>query len=81
MTWRELKTFINKRARENNLFLGTDVNLYDFKTGDEHVVNITELSCSDDETEDGNSTNWVAYLSINDEEINNETETEEASID
>lgn len=81
MTWRELKNFINKRARDNKLFLDTDVNLYDFSNGEEYPVDITELSCSGEEVEDGNDTNWVAYLSINEKELDDETETKEASVD
>lgn len=81
MTWRELKNFINKRARENKGFLDATVNLYNFENGDEHEVDITELSCSKDEAEDNSETNWVAYLSINDEEETNETETTEAGVD
>lgn len=80
MTWRELKNFINKRARDNKGFLDADVNLYDFETELEHEVNLTELSCSNDEAEENSDTNWVAYLSINDEETDNETEAEETSI-
>lgn len=81
MTWRELKNFINKRAKENKGFLDATVNLYNFEDGDEHEVNITELSCSDDESEDNSETNWVAYLSINDKEETDETETKEAGVD
>ena len=81
MTWRELKNFINKRARENKSFLDGTINLYDFETGDEHEVDITELSCSNDEAEEVSETNWVTYLSINDKEDADETETKEASID
>jgi hypothetical protein len=80
MTWRELKNFINKQARLNKDFLETDVKLYNYENGDENDVDITELLCNDDESENDNS-NWVPYLSINDEEQDNETETEEASID
>lgn len=80
MTWRELKNFINKRAKENKAFLNMDVNLYDFEDGEEYTVDITELSCGEDEAEEGNITNWVAYLSINHEEYDNETEVEETGI-
>lgn len=80
MTWRELKNFINKRARTNSGFLDSNVNLYDYNDGEEYPVDITELSCSDEEVEHGNETNWVVYLCINDEEQDNETETKEASI-
>lgn len=80
MTWRELKNFINKRARENKCFLDNEVNLYDFKDGEEYSVDITELSCGNDEIESGSDNNWVAYLSINEEEFINETKTKETSI-
>ena len=30
MTWRDLKNFINKRARENKQFLDIEVNLFEF---------------------------------------------------
>ncbi len=80
MTWRELKNFINKQARTNSGFLDSNVNLYDYNNGEEYPVDITELSCGDDEIEHDSQTNWVAYLCINDEEQDNETETKEASI-
>lgn len=80
MTWRELKNYINKSARSSKEFLDNDVKLYDFSTGDEHDVDITELLCGEEESELENS-NWVSYLSINQEELNNEDGTEEeASI-
>lgn len=79
MTWRELKNFINKKARDRKEFLDTDVSLYDFKTGDEYTVNTTELLGESDEEDDSN---WIPYLSINEEEeTTNETETKETSID
>lgn len=81
MTWGELKNFINKRARNNKDFLDHDVNLYDFSNGEEYRVNITELSCGEDEAEDGNITNWVAYLSINEEDNDeNNSKTKETSF-
>ena len=80
MTWRDLKDFINKRAKDNQLFLDMDVNLYDFSDGEEYEVSITELSCSGEELEDGNNTNWVAYLSINQEELEDEDQTKETSV-
>ena len=79
MTWRELKNLINKNARNNKCFLDADIKLYDFKDGEEYPVNITELSCSDEEVDANSETNWVIYLSINDKELDNENE--EASID
>ena len=80
MTWRELKNTINKWGRANEDFLDSDVKLYDFHTGDEFLVNITELLCGDDNNDSDNG--WVPYLSINDiEDETNETETEETGID
>lgn len=82
MNWRELKNFINKNARNNKCFLDTEVKLYNFKDGEEYQIDITELSCSDDEIDENSETNWVPYLSINhEEELDNETETKEASVD
>lgn len=80
MTWRELKNFINKNSRENKTFLDTEVQLYDFKNGEEYQVDVTELSCGDDEIDELSETNWVPYLSINGEELDNENQDEEASI-
>lgn len=79
MTWRELKNYINKSARSNTDFLDSEVKLYNFSTGDENLVDITELLCGEEESEHETS-NWVSYLSINQEELDNETE-EETSID
>lgn len=79
MTWRELKNFINARARKNQLFLDEEVQLYDFSTGEEYNVGTTEMLCGEDEAEDGNNTNWVAYLTIN-EGVDDEDTEEEASI-
>ena len=82
MTWRELKNFINKNARNNKCFLDTEVQLYNFKDGEEYPVDITELSCSNDEIDENSETNWVPYLSINhEEELDNETETKETGVD
>jgi hypothetical protein len=67
MTWNELKTFISNM--ESN-FLDTEVLLYDFNTGDEYVIDVTELMLN----------GWTPYLSINNEEINNEAKTEETSF-
>lgn len=79
MTWRELKNFINKTARKRKDFLDNNVNLFDFESGDEHEVNITELLCGEDESDD--SSNWIPYLSINDiKELENETEAKETGI-
>jgi hypothetical protein len=84
MTWRELKNLINKKAREDKSFLDNAINIYNFEDGEEYEVDITELSCSDEEISEDSQTNWVTYLSINHEKeegIENETETKETSID
>ncbi len=82
MTWRELKNYINKKARERKEFLDTEVNVYDFKDGEEYVIDVTELLCGEDEVEESENSNWIPYLSINDnEDTTDETETKEASID
>jgi hypothetical protein len=79
MTWRELKKFIAKQSKLNKDFLDNEVKLYDYSNGDETNVDITELLCNEEESDD--NSNWVPYLSINDEEQNDETETKEASVD
>lgn len=84
MTWRELKNLINKKAREDKSFLDNIVNIYNFQDGEEHEVDVTELSCGNEEISEDSQTNWVTYLSINHEKeegIENETETKETSVD
>jgi len=77
MTWRELKNYINKQARENKDFLDEKVRVYDFCAGDEYEADVTELHGDAEEDESG----WIPYLSINTEDVENETETKEASVD
>jgi hypothetical protein len=77
MTWRELKNYINKQARENKDFLDEVARVYDFQNGDEYEADVTELLGDSEEDESG----WVPYLSINTEDVENETETKEASVD
>jgi hypothetical protein len=77
MTWRELKNYINKQARENKDFLNEVARVYDFNNGNEHEADVTELHGDSEEDESG----WVPYLSINTEDVANETETKEASVD
>jgi hypothetical protein len=77
MTWRELKNYINKQARENKDFLNEVARVFDFHTGSEHEADVTELHGDSEEDESG----WVPYLSINTEDVENETETKEASVD
>jgi hypothetical protein len=67
MTWNELKTFISKMDTD---YLDKQVFIYDFSNGDEHPVDITELMIN----------GWTPYLSINNEELNDETKTKETSI-
>ena len=40
MTWRELKNLINKQGRKHDQFLDSEVNLYDFKDGEEYTVDV-----------------------------------------
>lgn len=77
MTWRDLKDFISKQTKKNRSFLNEELLLYDFQGGDEYQVNLTELIPNTDSEESG----WKVYLSINDKEVENETETKETSID
>lgn len=76
MTWRELKDFISKTARKNKTFLDEDIKVYDFVDGSEFDVNVTELITNADSETSG----WKIYLSINDKECNNESETQETGI-
>lgn len=74
MTWQELKKYISDLDES---FLDSQVKLYDYNTGDEHEVDVTELlitECNEDDENDG----WVPYLSINEKELENETK--EASL-
>lgn len=79
MTWRELKNLINKQGRKHEQFLDSEVNLYDFKDGEEYSVDITELLVGEDETTTEND-NWVMYLAINHEETTDENKTSKTGI-
>jgi hypothetical protein len=79
MTWRELKNFINKQARQNKDFLDNEVKLYDYSDGEEYSADITELLCDKEESNNDQS-NWTPYLSINNEEEYNETEVKETGV-
>lgn len=77
MTWQELKDYISNLDEE---FLDSQVKLYDYNTGDEYEVDVTELlinECNDEDENDG----WVPYLSINEKELDNEDKTQETSVD
>jgi hypothetical protein len=76
MTWQELKKFISKMDKS---YLDSQVKLYDYSDGSEYNIDITELLIN--EGIDGEDEGWVPYLSINHEEVKNETKTEETSID
>jgi hypothetical protein len=76
MTWQELKKFISKLDKS---FLDSQVKLYDYSTGEEHEVDITELLINERNEEDEND-GWVPYLSINEKELDNETETAETGV-
>lgn len=77
MTWQELKKFISKLDKS---FLDSNVKLYDYSTGEEYNVDITELLINEKNEEDEND-GWVPYLSINEKELDNETEVAETGID
>jgi hypothetical protein len=77
MTWRELKNFINKQARNNKHFLEESVNIFDYSTGELFAGGLTELLVEATENMD---TGWVAYIAINEQELEDE-EAKEASID
>lgn len=76
MTWQELKKFISKLDKS---FLDSQVKLYDYADGEEYEVDITELLINERDEEDEND-GWVPYLSINEKELENETETAETGI-
>jgi hypothetical protein len=68
MTWRELKQYIES---QEEYFLEQPVKLYDFCSGDEFDVDVTELQCGND--------GWTPYISINSEVENGKTK--ETSVD
>ena len=77
MTWRELKEYIEQQDQN---FLDSEVNVYDYNDGSEYGANVTELLLGEDDEETG----WVPYLTINQEEEDeddNKNEIEEESID
>jgi uncharacterized protein involved in high-affinity Fe2+ transport len=77
MTWRELKEYIEQQDQN---FLDSEVNVYDYNDGSEYGANVTELLLGEDDEETG----WVPYLTINQEEEDedgNKNEIENASID
>ena len=81
MTWRELKQYIDQQKKLlGDEFLDSDINVYDFVDGSEYKANVTELLFGEDEEETG----WVPFITINQEEFDNEntkSEAEEASFD
>jgi len=76
MTWQELKKYISKMDKS---FLDSQVKLYDYSDGEEYEVDITELLINERDEYDEND-GWVPYLSINEGEIDNETEVAETGI-
>jgi hypothetical protein len=76
MTWRELKEYIE---HQDESFLDSEVNVYDYDNGSEYEASVTELLLGEDDEETG----WVPYLTINEEENGNDNqdETKETSID
>lgn len=76
MTWQELKKFISKLDKS---FLDSQVKLYDYSDGEEYEIDVTELLINERDEEDEND-GWVPYLSINEKELDNETETAETGV-
>jgi hypothetical protein len=76
MTWRELKEYIE---HQDESFLDSEVNVYDYDNGSEYGASVTELLLGEHDEETG----WVPYLTINEEEHGNDNqdETKETSID
>lgn len=68
MTWLELKKYISKMDKS---LLNSHIKVYDYCDGSEYPINITELLIND---------GWTPYLSINEEELTNEDETKETSV-
>lgn len=78
MTWRELKCYIEQQGED---FMDSDIQVYDFADGTEYQADVTELLFGEDEDEE---TRWVPYLTINQEEYDNDNakgETKETSVD
>jgi hypothetical protein len=78
MTWRELKSYIEKQDEE---FMDSNIQVYDFSDGSEYEADVTELLFGEDEKEEAG---WVPYLTINQKEYDDENtrgETKETSVD
>lgn len=77
MTWRELTKYIEQQS-SNDDFLDSEIKIYDFSDGEEYEASVTELLFGNDDEETG----WVPYLTINQgDENDNQSETQEASVD
>jgi|688.fasta_scaffold32642_4 hypothetical protein len=61
MTWKQLKNYIEK---QDSGFLNGEVLVYDFYTGGEYEIDVTELLYSEDKQ---NDSGWIPYLAINTE--------------
>lgn len=80
MTWRELKSYIEKQDED---FMDSDIQVYDFSDGSEYEADVTELLFGEDEDEEEEA-GWVPYLTINQKEYDDENakgETKETSVD
>ena len=81
MTWRELKGYIDQQALFiGDEFLDSDINVYDFSDGAEYTGGVTELLFGEDDEETG----WVPFITINQEDFENEDSedtTQETGID
>jgi hypothetical protein len=77
MTWKQLKNYISKQDAE---FLNNEVLVYDFNTGNEYEIDVTELLYSEDKN---NDCGWVPYIAINTENVvgeNQNGQTEETGF-
>jgi hypothetical protein len=73
MTWRELKSYIEKQDED---FMDSDIQVYDFSDGSEYEADVTELLFGEDEDESG----WVPYLTINQNNDENDNKDKAAKI-
>jgi len=73
MTWRELKEYIEQQDQN---FLDSEVNVYDYNDGSEYGANVTELLLGEDDEETG----WVPYLTINQDSDENDSKDESTKI-
>lgn len=66
ITWGELRKYIDTQCET---FLHEEVKIFDFHDGEEHSAGVTELLLGEENDNDG----WVPYLTINEDEAQNDT--------